>query len=154
MMKNILPIENITYKSSLSHNEVYNRLVSIIRTDKTYIGGWTNNTFKIKRNINYRNSFLPQIKGEICREKNETLIIVKMTLPPAILVFVLFWLIFASFACVLSINTMIMDGFEVFYLVPFGMLLFGYILVFTAFKYESLRSKMDLLKIFEADVLK
>lgn len=153
-MKNILPIEDIIYKSSLSRSEVYDRLVSVIRTDKTYVGEWTNNTFNLKRNINYRNSFLPQIKGEICKETNETLIMVKMRLHFVVLIFISFWLIITSCACILAIYAIVKSGFEMFYLTPFGMFLFAYLLTLTSFKSESIRSKNDFQQIFAAEILK
>lgn len=150
----ILPIENIIYKSHLSKDEVYYRLINIIRTEKTYIGGWTNNTFNIKRNINYRNSFLPQIKGEICKESEETLIIVKMRLHLAVIIFISFWLIGVSLGCIFALITIIFSKFDIFLLIPFLMLLFGVILTVGSFKSESNKSKKDLLQIFEAEILK
>jgi len=149
-MKTILPFENILYKSSLSQDEAYNRLTDIINTEYTYTGGWINNTtFKISRNISCRNSFLPEIKGEFCKDTEETLIRVRMRLHLVVQIISGFWLIFVFFFCIIVLTS----EFQKETLIPFAMLLFGIVMIIGSFKSESRKSIKDLSRIFEAEII-
>lgn len=105
MINKILPFEKLVYSSTLNKEELIIRLTDQIETVKTfgfrsanysypkpYFGKIHNNTFKIKRAINYRNSFLPQIKGEIISGLNGSKINVKMQLDNIVKFFMIFWL--------------------------------------------------------------
>lgn len=153
-MKNILPVEKITYKTQLSKKDIYDRLSNAIRIQKSYTGGWKDNTFSIKRNINYRNSFLPEIKGEICKDaEEETIIKVNMKPHVFVIAFMAIWLGIVFVVCILAASVIISKGFDEFYLIPFGMMIFGLVLFICAFKFESSRSIKDLQDIFQAQIL-
>lgn len=153
-MKNILPFENIIYTTYLSENEVYNKINEIVNIQKNYTGKWANGRFKIKRNINYRNSFLPQIQGELGNEWDKTRIKVKMKLHPFVLTFIIFWLSGVLMACIVTTYMMTTTkGFDAFFLIPYIMFVIGCVLTIGAFKVESSKSRKDLQQLFEAEIV-
>jgi hypothetical protein len=104
-MKSILPFEKYTLISDLSIDEIIKRLEKNIDLDNTprffginsssgkpYKGKCSENTFSITRVINYRNSFLPLIKGEISVYLNETRINITMRPTLPVLIFASIWL--------------------------------------------------------------
>ena len=161
-----LPRENITYKTKLNEDEVIKRLLNFIEPEKTfsfgiissgsiksYEGQINGQTFKIKRIIGYRNSFLPIINGIIEKDYDgETTIKVKMRLQIFIIVFLFIWCGGAGLIGI-AFLTQAFDGseFNPAILIPFGMLILVYALVMGAFKFESNKSKKDLQSILEAE---
>lgn len=160
-----LPFENLNYKTKRDPEEISKRLAQITEPCKTFrIKGFNRNnnnkpyegvvnelSFSITRIIDYRNGFLPQIKGKIKKDVDGTIINVKMTLNPVAIAFSLFWFIAVTFGCLISISSFSIIHFEPMTLIPFGMLLFGYALVTGGFKYESRKSKKYLAELFEGD---
>ena len=76
ILKNVLPFENYVLTTRLSADEVLKRVAANIQQKqafsfstfsrnytKPYTGQITGTTFKMSRNIYYRNSFLPIITG-------------------------------------------------------------------------------------------
>src|SRR5438105_1954527 len=61
-------------------------------SDRPFVGSVRGNSFHLRRNISYRNSFLPRIQGHIDAEQNGTRIRVVMYMHPLVLLFTLFWL--------------------------------------------------------------
>ena len=70
-LKNILPFEKYTLRTSLSKEEVFKKIADTIQPEqkfkisvfgenysKPYSGKIIDNTFTMTRNINYKNSFL------------------------------------------------------------------------------------------------
>ncbi len=153
-MKNILPFENIVYETHLSENDIQNRINDITRIQNTYSGNWTSNTFKIKRTIDYRNSFQPQIQGEFHNEWGKTIIRVKMRLPRYVIIFMAFWLSFTIFIGILFTFSINKECFGIFSLIPYIMFVMGWALTIGAFKVESSKSKKDLQQVFEARIVK
>jgi hypothetical protein len=164
-MNKFLPIENIIYKTKLSKEQTIQKLTENIETEKSfgfgahnytyskpYIGRILGNSFEIKRAISYRNSFLPQIKGEIYSEFDGTKIKVNMKPHSLVLVFMTIWFGGVFLACIGTTYALFTQKFTPFFFIPFGMLLFGIGLLFGAFKTESSTSKKDLLKIFDAKI--
>lgn len=99
-----LPFERITYRTHLSEQEVLKRLSGFVEPKKfglgknyikEYEGSVNENSFEISKVIQYRNSFLPQIRGRIQKENGGTQIQVTMSLH----VFVLFFFICLVFIC-------------------------------------------------------
>ena len=162
-----LPAENIVYKTKLKEREVINRLSNYIDEEKlirfglfgssiskAYEGEISKESFDIKRIIGYRNSFLPRINGIIEKDFDGTVIKVKMRLHILVVVFLCIWcggvgLAFFSFLYV-SLNSNNLEGTA---LIPFGMLIFVYILTMGGFKYESRMSIKDLQTLFEAEII-
>lgn len=158
-----LPFENYVLTTNLSVDEVRNRIINNIvpkaseNTSKPYEGTIFNNKFKISRVINYRNSFLPIIIGEISQEWGKTEIKIKMRPIIFIIIFDIIWLGITGAVCitilVVAISTykdMFREGFSPVVLIPFGMFLFGYLLTTLGFKYESKIAKEFLKTLFEA----
>jgi len=161
----LLPYEQLIYKSPLSAQELHQKLkeavevgpagskLSVVKkkTDKPYRGEVSAIRFDIVRQINYRNSFLPRITGQIHPQGSGCTIKVKMQLHPFVLIFMLFW-----FGILFSIGGTIMaNGFDTpggswQGAIPVLMLLFGYALVMGGFKTESRKAKKELATIFNA----
>jgi hypothetical protein len=57
-----------------------------------FIGSVQDHSFRIRRDIRYRNSFLPLVWGHIVPTPTGARVIVTMFMPPFTLVFILFWL--------------------------------------------------------------
>ncbi len=151
-MKRLLPFENVTYKTELSPTEIANQLRS--STQYTTLGkSISEKGFTIKRIINYRNSFLPIVTGTITEEENETTVNVKMKMNILVIIFMTFWFAMVFLAGFATIVISYSSGFEVFYLIPFGMLIFGVVLVVGGFKAESSKTKKDLQKILQAQIV-
>ncbi len=163
-----LPFEHIIYKTKLNEEELLLRLESIIEEkkifrfrlfnnneSKPYEGQVEGNTFKISRIINYRNSFLPVITGMVEKSFDHSTITVKMRLNLFVLIFLIVWFsitLFGSFA--LTIKFLSDMKFDPMYLIPFGMLIFGYLIAILPFKFESKKSKNDFKMLFEAEIIK
>jgi len=150
---NLFPAEKITYRTYLSKDEVLKRIYN--NPQYKSIGNRTSaNTFQIQREIKYRNSFLPVIKGEVIEENDST--IVKVSMKPHIIILLLFAAIsgFVLLLCIVALIWIIDNGFTLYSLAPFGFLLFDILLYYAAFKPESIKSKKDLLNILEAEIVK
>ncbi|MNY22072.1 hypothetical protein D3C86_1556590 [compost metagenome] len=171
MIKKLLPFEKLVYQSALSKDELISHLQNEIEAEKSfgfganrssyskpYIGKIYLNRFEIKKVVNYRNSFLPVIKGEIKDGINGAKIDVKMGLADFVKAFMILWLGAVSFGCIGALYSLIFTdtvnseaGFFMF--IPFAMLLFGLGMVSFGFKAESQRSIKDLEGILQAKII-
>jgi hypothetical protein len=161
---NFLPIENITYRTKLSENEVIQKLHESVkrkdnsdsrynkRINKPYEGHINGRTFEINKVAIPRNSFLPRITGKINAGTDETLINVKMQLRYSLIGFLVVWcfVILAIFTIVLA-KTDWNSEFQPATLIPLIMLILAYVLAVCGFKQESTKAKEDLRRIFEAN---
>lgn len=162
-----LPYEELVYHSVLRPDDVIYRLGENLEPERTFrmrgiffkgtkpYEGSVNNdgTFSIRRLIAYNNSFLPVIEGEIVRESFGSRINVKMRLHRFVLVFMIVWMVGVGIASVATMTAYLNNAFfdrTVF--IPISMLGFGYIITMLAFKYESNRSKKELVQLFEAEL--
>src|SRR5712691_12358037 len=57
-----------------------------------FIGSVQNSSFRLRRDICYRNSFLPKIRGRVTSTGNGSRVSVVMFMHPLTLIFMLFWL--------------------------------------------------------------
>ncbi len=169
-LKKYLPFENYILSTKLSATEIYKRLSNNIEPKRTfrfspfnrnstkpYEGEIYENTFSMSRIINYRNSFLPIIRGDISIFAGQTQINIKMRPVTFALIFISFWLGVVGLICVgmllsglLQIRQLVKTGFSPMLLIPFGMFIFGYLLMTLAFKAESGKSKKFLVTLLEA----
>ncbi len=160
-----LPWENLIYKTDLTETELRERINQNIEPKKTLRFGFKNkntkpyegylngNNFEINRIINYRNSFLPQIKGEITQANGVTRINVKMRMHIFVYIFLSIWcggvgLVFVNFL----ISAIKSNNFEPSIFIPLGMLIFFYLMTTGGFKFESSKSKKDLEKILNSKI--
>jgi len=168
-LKKYLPFENYILSTQLSVDEICNRLNRNIEprkininpfqsrnASKPYEGELIGDTFKISRIINYRNSFLPVIKGQITKSFGQTFVKVKMRPDILVLIFMSFWMGIVGLACIgVLIGTLIywinqgLSFVNLLLIVPFAMFLFGFSLLYFGFKYESKMSKAFLEELIE-----
>ena len=154
--------ENLTYKTQLPENQVIERLQDCIApkkdfslfdrynntsNGKLYEGNISGQTFEVSRIINYRNSFLPVITGNITQENNATIIKINMRLHKFISAFLLIWCTAFAGGMIFLLTQDV--GFTFFYVMPFVVL----IVFFGAFKFEVNKSKKDFQQIFEAEII-
>lgn len=167
--KKILPSENYTLVTKLPAAEVLQRIsdntiakrpvnfFGYSKTDKKFEGLVSENGFKITPIINYRNSFLPVITGEVSSFLSKTHVRIRMEMPGAVKAFMLLWLGSISIVCIAFIFLGIKyfrynldKGFTVTMFIPFFMLIAGFIIMNYGFKPESKKAKKLLENLFEA----
>ena len=160
-----VPFEKLVYETNLARYEVINRINNIVQPrdifhmfkkdrygyGKPYQGEVHGNEFNITRVIRYQNSFLPIIKGTIIETgNNQTKIIVKMRMHGFVIVFMS---IFLGVATIMSVITLplilITRELDFTFLGSFLTVLFGYLLMTCAFKYESNKSKIYFDELFK-----
>lgn len=164
-MKKVLPFEKHILRTRLSKEQVIEKLKESVEPEKSfgfgsinfsytkpYVGRINGETFEIKRAINYRNSFLPLIKGVVNSDIGRTKIDISMKPHDFVIAFMAIWFGGVTIGCIATTYVMLTDDFNPFLLIPFAMLLFGIALVVGAFKTESSKSKKDLLTILEAEI--
>ena len=163
-----LPYEDFYITTRLKPDEVQQRLEdeispvngglfkfgSFSSPSGTYFEGFAvNGMFEIKHGINYRNSFLPQIKGTTEAYLDGSRVHIKMKMLTFVTLFMCFWLSFAALAGVVVLITAInKKQFSAVALMPFVMFLFGYALTMGGFKYESRSAKNKLLEILDGEI--
>lgn len=172
-LSRLLPFDNFKIVSQLSASEVQLRLAKSVQSKrpslftfaphpntKPYEGTITGNTFKISRIIDYRNSFLPIIKGEISTYLGKTEISVKMRPIVFVLIFMTFWLTMTGLVClgilffaIVNLKRASPQNFEPILIMPFAMFAFGYALIMFCYKRESKTSKKFLINLFEGTAL-
>ena len=128
-----------------------------VEITKRYEGEVYKNGFKIKRYIDYRNSFIPEISGSFSTIATNTEINISMRLFTIVKLFAIVWLGLVGLVCVgiLLSHFFVADNlpkiqFVPITLIPFGMFIFGCLLFTIPFKIESYKAKNFLSKLFEA----
>ena len=110
-------------------------------------GTITDNTFRIQRNIHYRNSFLPVIRGRVDPTESGSEIRLEMSIHPLVMAFLAVWFAFVVLACLATLfGTIVGDSpFPLLgRLLPWGMLLFGILLAIIPFRIETKKAKEKL----------
>jgi cytochrome oxidase complex assembly protein 1 len=105
-----------------------------------FIGSVQSSSFRLRRDIHYRNSFLPQIWGRIVSTPNGSRVNVLMFMHPFVVMFMLFWLA--------SIGSIVWKQFSMHGIasdlasyVPDGMFIFGLALSIGGFIPEAVKAK-------------
>ena len=110
---------------------------------RPFIGTAEGDRFRVRRDIRYRNSFLPIVLGRVSTVPTGVRVGITMFLHPVIAVFMLVWFSGIGYAVGLTawrlLNTP-RDAHVVF-LVPAGMLIFGIVLVGTGFFSEAQQAR-------------
>lgn len=171
-IKSLLPVDRYTLVTRLNVAEVMRRLEANVAPkkptsnlvvtrwgqketfDKPYAGIISGQHFNISRVINYKNSFLPVIKGEVTHFLGQTEINVKSSPHIAVLVFSALWMSMVLIGCVVVTMVSIKDGFEPALLIPFFMLVFGCLLFTIPYKIEAKKSKAFLVNLLEGAEVK
>jgi hypothetical protein len=164
----LLPYENFYIITKLKPEEVQSRLEQEVSPGNnsffknpfgsssisTYFEGFAvNGHFEFKRSINYRNSFLPEIKGSTEACLNGSRVHIKMSMFIFVTIFICIWLSIAAFAGLAMVIQEINKGnFSAVVFAPFLMFLFGYLLTIGSFKYESRKAKAKLLEMLDGEV--
>jgi len=159
---NFLPFEHFSIVTSLSPAQAQERLEQEVSADtgfsfnklfsspdKYFSGYVANGTFEIKRIINYRNSFLPVIKGSIEFDIDGSRIQVKMQPHILVIVFMCIWLSGTLIGGLAFLTQQLhsSSNFDVTALMPFGMFIFGYLLAMGGFKYEVPKARIKLVEL-------
>lgn len=110
-MIHILPYLEHTIRTTKSPQEIHDIMQSVTfskrawvsRPPGEFIGTIGQYDFKIMRIINYRNSFLPVIKGVIKKGEEAYVVTLKMQLHPLTYALLIFWFGFAGFILLIGI---------------------------------------------------
>ncbi|MCR8558897.1 hypothetical protein KXD93_14670 [Mucilaginibacter sp. BJC16-A38] len=163
-----LPYENFYIITNLKPEAVQQRLEAEISpgdgsffkfgmsssSTATYFEGFAvNGTFKFKRVISYRNSFLPQIEGTTEVYPSGSRVHVKMKMYLFVVIFMCLWICPLGLATIWAVVRAIVDKhIEPNNFVPFAMMLFGYGITMGGFKSESIKAKSKLLEMLDGEI--
>ena len=162
----IIPSEKLELTTGFSNQEVRKILRENIRPkkgltfgfnkpkdDKLFEGIFEQDKFEIQRIIKGRNSFLPQIKGQIQTHINGTKLIIDLKIKGFVIIFMIFWLGFVSLALIGGIVGVLTQGTNPLTLIlPLIMIAFGIGLVYFGFNNEKDKSINDLRRILNARI--
>ncbi|MEG4342453.1 hypothetical protein QUB70_04080 [Microcoleus sp. A003_D6] len=149
----LLPFDSLTISTNLTYSEVLQKLDKIIeppqkirmawqlqKSHKPYQGTFSRNTFKISRIVStYRNSFLPQITGEIHPQPFGCSIQLSMNLHLAVIVFMIVWMSMPVSIGMLALLVWLVDRSVglILFLPLLGMCIFLWFLSLICFKIEA-----------------
>lgn len=103
------------------------RIFGWSRPKQAFLGTVDQGSFSVQRNITYRNSFLPILNGRLERAGTSTLIHVRMSVHPLVLMSMFVWMVGMGVAFLLTaIGPALKGRFDAMCLIPLGMFLFGY----------------------------
>lgn len=165
----MLPYEQYTFVTKLSTTEVAKRIaensqlrpkiISFTRRetpDKLFTGFVSGDKFELSRVIQYKNSFLPLIKGKMTSFLGKTEISITMAPVLPVLIFMAFWLGVVTLVCVgmliygmNNFHRLLKEGIELPLLIPFFMWIGGVAMFSFGFKSESKRAKKLLVELLE-----
>lgn len=149
-----MPFRRIEFDVPLSETEVESRIQMVTRPRRTiteilktgfrifasggppFVGEVSTDSFQIRRDIRYRNSFLPLLKGRLTSVPGGTRVNVVMHIHPLVALFMLFWFSGVG-AGAIAITFGQHSGEGAMALIPFGMLVFGVALVCGGFYPEA-----------------
>lgn len=121
---------------------------------KPFYGKIQDQTFRVWRNIRYRNSFQPIVNGNFDFHPMGTQIILIMKMHPAVRIFCYIWLAFVLVSLMTLLPTYssdLNDPEALFILAaPLGIFAFFLALVYGAFYFEARKTKPLLIDIFQA----
>lgn len=158
---NFVPFEDFYIVTGLTPTEVQERLQGEIgpsqgfnRSSAYYFSGYIfQKQFVIEPVINYRNSFLPEIKGVIEDLNHGSRLHIKMAIKQGVSIFLCIWMAFAAIAGMFIFYKAYKEAeftYDTFF--PAFMLCFAYVLATGCFKYESRDAKRKLLTILDGEI--
>lgn len=123
------------------------------KSQKMFEGKISGNSFQLRRIINYKNSFLPQINGTVQQDSSVTTISISSRLPLPVFVFLVVWTSFCSIGAIVGIISFLYSKeTDPGSFIPLGMVFFGYILTLATYNYENERFKTELCRICKATI--
>jgi hypothetical protein len=150
-----MPLYRFHIESPLDSHEVLERIGNLVRKEPAFwpslkeafgwrpsntppfIGKVEGNTFRIYRDIRYRNSFLRRNQGRVEASRHGTSVDVKMTLHPAVAIFMIAWIGAGGFG-IFGANG---DANSKIWLVPAAFVILGFVLTSVCFFPEALKAR-------------
>ena len=161
-----MPFVKVKYRTNLPMDDVLKKLDSVIEPKKnTVFGGLSytkafsgelfDDNFIITRNIVYRNSFLPVIKGKIYCENGNTIIEMFLRLHLFVIVFLSIWLsIPFMLICLVLFNLIVKQtGSLNSIIMPMILFLFGCFVMIGGFNYENAKAQNIIKELLEAELI-
>ena len=143
----LLPYKNFELVSDKTPSEIEAAMRSAVEPRRSFGSGpgtrpfegeVGDRTFDVQRAIGYKNSFLPQVHGDIVAAAGGSRIAVRMSLRLFILVFTIIWMGVVGAACLgILISEFRQGGSPSTALVPACMFIFGWFLAAAGFSYEA-----------------
>ncbi len=157
----LLPFEKITLETKLTEGEVKDRLagfmepenifrLKILAPDKPnmpYEGIISNHQFKIVRITDNLRTTTPVVIGTMENDLNKTVIQIKVRPRISQIVGLCVFCIFVIYKLVINFSA---HPFDIITLFFSGLIVYAYFSMMSMFKRESLRAKLDLMKLLEA----
>jgi hypothetical protein len=158
----LIPYKRVIIQTPLTAENAARVLTKLVTPRPWYYLFWTRATtdfegrisldgFNINRSIRYRNSFLPILHGRFRPTTKGTAVDVRMVMHPFVVVFLLFWCVILGIAF-FQFATQVLQGGSISGrdLIPLGILVFIYVMVFLSFGIEAERATRILKEIFGA----
>jgi hypothetical protein len=138
-------------RATISLARIFKGDFSAMTTRADFVGSVDENHFDIRRDIRYRNSFLPFIAGDIVQDGDGTRINLVFGLHMLVALFMLLWLGFAGCIAIALIASPSGDA-PWACLVPCAMFLFGIVLSTTCYFPEERIAKRKLCELLDAEI--
>jgi hypothetical protein len=158
----LIPFDRVTLVAPATAEDILQRLrasvgqatlnVFAAKVTKPFLGKVGADGFRIRRNINYRNSWMPVLVGRITQEGANAVIRVRLRLVTFVLVFTSFWIVMATFGA-LAITWRSFSATDPSRWISLLILVFpafGYALCMGGFLYERKRSLKELKELLQA----
>jgi hypothetical protein len=138
-------LKSVTRKPPGFNESIRQSFNFTIPPNELFLGSIKDSSFCICRNIRYRNSFLPRIRGKITAENSGSYIDISMQLHPFVAVFMTGWLFFVG------LTAFALAPAQKEFFIPLGMFVFGILLTAGGFIPEAIKAKNMLTSLwFEA----
>ena len=159
-----IPYESISYNTKLEYNEIIKRLEDTIEpkksyriirgnSKKTYEGKLKENAFEMNRIVSFSNVFSPIIHGTIEKNNDELKIDIILKLHARVIMVMVIWLGVVAYMLFGSLyNYFINNVPDNNLLTSLFVLIFGYLIMFGAFKSEGGRDKKILAELLDAEI--
>lgn len=157
----LLPYDSLDIETSMTLGEAVEKLNSVVkpwtwssllkRSDAVpFLGNVTSERFKIVRNIHYRNSFLPIIRGRFRQGHAGIVISVTMSLHPFVMAFMAVWFGGVVLGTIMLIGALLSGKtrFEISMLILFALPVGGWAMVYFGFWIEAKKARSILTETF------
>lgn len=143
------PADDLVFVTALDEKEVRHRMLLLVKArNASYTGDVNGNNFRIRRDIQYRNSFLPIVSGTIEPGIGTTMLRVKMRMHLFVTVFEVLWLTISFSFALLALFQPAREA-VVF---PLMFCVGGYAMAMIAFYLEARIVKRDFRNTFAAHI--